>query len=184
MIKWPGPLLNLIPFGGGIDEINGQALMEAIARGSAQDLEGALRRARDASAPYISDARTTMEAARFRPVWVKEGEDGLLGELYSAATGDSPFVRTLKEAMEMPAWEEIMSKPVSIRRAWGPLGLFWSLLIDRLESERSFRVCELCGRVISGIRLKRFCGRDDNPECFRQRRAKDKREERRRLQEG
>jgi len=58
-----------------------------------------------------------------------------------------------------------MTEPVEIRRAWGPTGFFWTLLIDRLESAQTVRACARCGRPIKGTKRRRFCSRGENEVC-------------------
>jgi hypothetical protein len=65
----------------------------------------------------------------------------------------------LNRVLQQDDWQQWLAKPVPIRRAWGPVGLLWSLLIDRLGARRSFTVCELCDRIIAGKDGKRFCGK-------------------------
>jgi hypothetical protein len=75
-------------------------------------------------------------------------------------------------------FREAMAEQIELPRVWGALGLLWFVLIEALETQRGFRQCQRCGRVIAGKSDKRFCGPDDNPECFRGRRAEDRRRSR------
>jgi hypothetical protein len=84
----------------------------------------------------------------------------------------------VKELLKNDAWRTELAKPVPIRRAWGAVGLFWTLLLDRLEAQRSFNLCERCGRIIPSEAGKRFCGKTDNNGCFSKRRAQDQRRSR------
>lgn len=56
--------------------------------------------------------------------------------------------------------------------------LILTLLLDRLEAQRPFIVCERCGRIIHGKDGKRFCGEGDDRECFKSRRTIDQRRSR------
>ena len=84
----------------------------------------------------------------------------------------------MKEALEQDSWRKWLEESVPIRRAWGAVGLFWALLLDRLEARRPFVICERCGRIISGKAGKKFCGKADDAECFNGRRAVDQRRSR------
>jgi hypothetical protein len=173
--QWPAPLSALLPLGSGIDEIMGQAGMAEIARRSHQDLEGAIRDARNLAAPYLSDGETTLELARFRPIFLKGGSEGLLFDLYGRF---DLYADTLEEAFKMDEWREVMDRRVPVRRAGGALGLFWALLLEHLEGGRTFRVCQRCGRIFRGKRDKQFCGPREDLKCYRARRASNKRRER------
>jgi hypothetical protein len=76
------------------------------------------------------------------------------------------------------AWQEQLRKRVDVARAWGPIGLFYALLVEHLEQGLRLSECEHCHRLNSGKKGKRFCGPDDDPACYAQRRARDKRKER------
>jgi hypothetical protein len=171
----PQPFHELAPSGIGFDTLTGQARMKNIAKRSTDDLAAALQEARDLARPYISEGRTSKEFAWLGPVLQEKGEKGAL----RAALFDSrQEFASLKAAASSPAWKAEMGKIVSVRRAWGVLGLFWALLIDRLEVGLTFESCDRCGWNLSGKRGKRYCGRDDNKDCFNQRRADDRRRER------
>ena len=114
-------------------------------------------------------------AAWFGPILAAEGEEGALSALevrYGLDAG------SIDEASETDAWREIVMRPFPIRRAWGATGLLYGLMLDRLEQGRGFNACERCGRVLQGKRGKRFCARADDIECFKARRAADRRKER------
>jgi hypothetical protein len=172
----PKPLKQLAPYGVGMDTLFGHAQMVSIARLSKSDPMGALRKARDAAGIYVTEGQTTQELAWLLPTMKEVGvERGLQAAWFRF---DLQEHRTLKEAMNSPAWREELKKPIPIRRAWGILGLFWSLLLDRLERSQPFNFCEKCGRPISSRKGRRFCGRKGNRDCYRARRAADRRKER------
>ena len=158
--------------------MDGQANMAEIARQSADDPEGALRKARDAAALYVTEGHTTQQLAWFLPTLMQEGKENLLFDL------DRRFgmaFNTLDEAVQSTDMVEHMLKPVPIRRAWGVLGLCWALLLDKLEDGKAYRVCKLCDRIIAGKRGKQFCGPNDHQACYLNRRAGDRRRERSRI---
>ena len=68
-----------------------------------------------------------------------------------------------------------MRERVPIRRTFGIQGLFWSLLIEALEEGVTFKSCKRCGKAIQGRKTRAYCGKIENPECFRERRASDRR---------
>lgn len=179
--RWPTPIDAMLPSGGGLDEMFGQAWMRAIATQSATDPAGALRLARQLAGPYVTDGETTAYDAWFLPLALHNGEQAALyaleryGEKVPLAALRAGSVRDALRHEEVAA---VLRQPVPIRRAWGVLGLMWALLLDRLEDGRAFVSCERCGRIVSGKRGKRFCGPEDNPACFRARRAADRRRER------
>jgi GH24 family phage-related lysozyme (muramidase) len=176
VFQLPKPFENFAPGGVGMDTLVGQARMAKIARRSADDLGAALQQARDAIGPYITEGRSTQELAWFLPTLQKEGiERALHAAWFQFNLNDH---KTPEEAMQSPAWKQEMEKCVPIRRAWGVLGLFWSMLLDRLEAGETFGVCERCHRTIKGKRGKRLCGPGDDIGCFAKRRAADRRKER------
>ena len=73
-----------------------------------------------------------------------------------------------------------MKKRVDITRAWEAIGLFWALLMEQLGQGSRFPECEDCHRLNPGKKGKQYCGPDDDPGCYAQRRARDKRNERER----
>ncbi len=177
MLEWPEPLRALFPPGSGLDDLQACARMNKIARQSRCDLEGVINAARVHSAECVTEGQTMTGAAWFGPILAAEGEEGALIAL-EARYG--LLASNLDEAMEADVWEEIATRPFLVRRVWGAVGLFWALALDRLEEGRGFNVCERCGRVLQGKRDKRFCGRADDLECFKARRAADRRKERHR----
>jgi hypothetical protein len=185
-LRWPGPLDSMMPILSSTDEMFAQAQMSRIARQSASDLQGALRAATVEAQPYLFRGHSTIEHSWFRPtlglkgfqhVLLKAEERGLTIPKGSRHHWDES---ALKEALEQDSWRRWLEEPVPIRRAWGAVGLFWTLLLDHLEAQRPFAVCERCGRIISGKAGKRFCGKADDAECFNSRRALDQRRSRHR----
>jgi hypothetical protein len=172
----PKPFDELVPYGAGMDTLYGCAQMRQIAQQSAHDSEGALQKAKDAAAQYVTEGQTTQELAWFLPTLAKEGRKVALDHAWLRL--NLPEYRTPHEAMQSSEWKKEMEKLVPIRRAWGVLGLLWVMLLDRLEDGRIFQACERCNRIIGGRRGKRFCGSEDNRACFQQRRAADRQRER------
>jgi hypothetical protein len=172
----PKPLEQLAPFGVGIDTLFGQAQMARFAQLSATDRTEALKKAREAARIYLDGGQTTQELAWIFPTIQEKGVDGGLQAAWFRLNLKDH--RTLEGAMNSPAWRAEAMKLVPIRRAWGVLGLFWSLLLDRLDGNEIFNICEHCGRIITARKGKRFCGNKDNLVCYRTRRTADRRRER------
>jgi hypothetical protein len=185
-LRWRRPLESMMPLLSSSDDLQAQAQMSAIARQSAADLQGALSAATVAAQPYLSRGYSTIEHSWFRPtleltgfrhVLFKAQDRGLTVPKGSRHRWDE---RALKEALEQDSWRKWLAESVPIRRAWGAVGLFWALLLDRLEAQRPFAICDRCGRIISGKAGKKFCGKVDDAECFNGRRAIDQRRSRHR----
>jgi hypothetical protein len=158
--------------------------MSRIAGQSASDPLEALRAAALGAQQYISPGYSTVEHCWFRLALEQKGiahvlfkaeERGLLTPLPRRRSWDQA---ALNQALKQDGWQRWLAEPVSIRRAWGAVGLFWTLLHDRLENQQLFATCERCGRLISGKDGKRFCARSDDLECFKKRRALDQRRSR------
>ena len=181
---WPEPLRSIMSLLSGPDDLLAQAQMSRIAGQSASDHLEALRAAALGAQQYISPGYSTVEHCWFRPTLEQKGiahvlfkaEDrGLLAPLPGHRSWDRA---ALNQALKQEDWQRWLAEPVSIRRAWGAVGLFWTLLRDRLENQQLFATCERCGRLISGTDGKRFCARSDDLECFKKRRALDQRRSR------
>ncbi len=190
--SWPHPLKRLVPNTDGADIRLIQNQMRSVVEQSRYDMAGASKRAKDFAIPYVSDGRTTRKWAQFWPAFLRGGAETVLFEAESWMTEREWFSidhwRSI--AIDVPTLlndqrvREMMGEYVPTRRAWGPAGLFWMLLLDRLDDNVSFRRCQRCGRFIEGIRIKKFCSGKDNPECHRERRAADQRKSRDQRSDG
>jgi hypothetical protein len=168
-----------------LDDIHAQAQMAKLARQSTADLARALRAAAVTAQPYLSAGHSTGEHIWFRPTLERDGPQHILFKAEDQGLIVPPRLRrrwdadALNEVLKQDAWQKWLAEPIPIRRAWGAVGLFWILLLDHLEAQRSFTVCRRCGRIISGKEGKRFCGKSDDSACFNDRRAADQRHSRR-----
>jgi hypothetical protein len=179
--RFAAPFENLLVGGASTDVLYHQARMVAVARGSHADADGALRRAFDEAGRYVGDGSAPVGHIHFWPalirgepaVWGVAEEHGLLERTPAPVVA----TRDLRAAWASKAWRETLTRCEPVRRVWGVTGLCWALLMEELERGRCFRACERCGRWLAGIASKRFCGRGDDPECFRARRAADKQRE-------
>jgi hypothetical protein len=175
--RFPKPFNKMLPYGGSLDTLIGQSQIRDLAVRSSISSISLLQEAKDAAASYLTEGTATTELAWFYPLLQKEGSRlALDAAWFRFNLGEA---RSIETAIESPAWREKMLEQVQVRRAWGVLGLFWSLLIDRLESARQFKFCQRCGSSMDGRKDKQFCGRKNNICCYRARRSADKLMERR-----
>ena len=178
-VSWPEPLQALFPAGSGVDDLYAQAQMTDVVKQSRDDPDRARQAARDKAAAYLSTGWTTHDLSWLVPTYLAGRE---VGEPVAAVVHDaSRFgidVETLDELYRSPKWKKLRAERLPATRAWGAVGLFWALLMEVLETRRSFNSCERCGRIFEGKRYKRFCGPNDDKVCFNKRRAHDKRKSR------
>jgi hypothetical protein len=148
--------------------------MAAIARQSAEDPSGALIRASQIAQMYVFQGHSSGEWTWFWPTSLGEGEEALLFK-----AEDHGFkVVSPNDLFTDPANRKLLTERIPIRRAWGPLGLFWALLLMQLEEHKPFRICARCHRIIQGQLRKKYCGPQDDPDCFNKRRKTDQRRSR------
>ncbi len=177
-IRWPTPFTGLLPVLSSPDDMYARDRMVAIAEQSQQDVGGAMREAFIGAADWLSEGQSTILQAWLEPIIVGEGPEGAL---FASEARYNLVADSLEAGLKSPEWQEILGRPMPVRRVWGVPGLCWSLLIDQLEGGFAFRHCKRCGGLIQGRSHKRFCGPEDSVECFRRRRAESKRTGRRRL---
>jgi len=166
---WPPPFGFLFGLGAGLDVFKALVDMRKISAEAAKGRQAALSRARLRASDYLSEGDSTLWSAVILPTALALGPDGFT----AAAWETHGIIATdLAEASKSPRANE----RVPVVRAWGGIGLLWALLIDRLESDRPFHTCELCGRLLSARR--KVCGKRDDARCYKSRRAADKRRSR------
>jgi hypothetical protein len=196
--RWPAPLNPLMGVFSAFDDLATQRRMTTIARHSAKDLDGALGASRAAAAAYVTPAYVPRAIVWLYATWVHAGPKPILfraqelgvpadtlRKAYAAhRAGTLQRQDVLAELDRFPQWRNAMAEPVKVHRVWGPLGLFWALLLDQLEARRLFQSCNRCGRLLQGRRGRRFCGPEDNIGCHRARRAADQRRSRGRPSRG
>jgi hypothetical protein len=179
-LRWPAPLNTIMPLLSSADDIHAQVQLSNIARLSSSDYAQSLRAAEVGAQRYLFSGHTTLEHSWFRPALDEKGvrhvilqaEDrGLI--LPKSLRGQSNSA-AINEVLKRDEWRKWLAEVVPIRRVWGAAGLFWILLLDRLQAGRPFVSCETCGRIISGKAGKQFCGKSDDIQCFRNRRTVDK----------
>lgn len=177
---WGETFAPLFPTGGGLDDLIGRRKIVEVARLSATDLNGALEEARTQARPYISDAWIPRALSWLGPTAVGGRDRGNAEEavLTEAESRFGISFESLEDARKSPQWRDVLETREKVSRVWGMTGLFWALLIEQLETGRRFNECYDCGRIIHGRKGKRYCGRVDDPACYRRRRAADKRRSR------
>ena len=181
-LEWIKPLDRVMGVLSAVDDIKCQAQMAELARSSKANPEEVLAKTRQFADPFLFDGHTTLEHLWFGPGLAQKGirhivlsaEDKGLRLTKSSRSRQWEDIR-VEELLAMPEWRKTLSKSVPIRRVWGACGLFWALFLDRLEESRSFSSCERCGGLISGKQGKRFCSAADDANCFKARRAADRR---------
>ena len=125
-------------------------------------------------APYLSDGTTTVDKSWLLPRLCADGATNVFADLLTKYGLDHSELETV---IRDPRWHQIAHQNLPVTRIWGWLGYFWWELLQDLESGLEIRNCDRCGAPITGTVRKRFCG-EENPDCYRQRRASAKRTER------
>jgi hypothetical protein len=174
VLQWDAPLQSLFPIGADSDTLLHHGKMVDIARQSAENRQDAIHKAQSAIGMYITPGWTRWDALWLWPAVGNYGPERGLEDARTKARQRNLSVQEFGNE----AWQEQLRKRVDVSRAWGPLGLFWALLVAQLEQGLRLSECENCHRRNFGKKGKRFCGPDDDPACYTQRRARDKRNER------
>ena len=175
VLRWDAPSLqSLFPIGADHDTLLHHRKMVDVACRSAENRQDAVCRAQSTLGMYVTSGWARWDALWFWPV---VGRDGPERGIREAGTKARRRTLSMQEFGTVP-WQEQMRKHVDITRAWGPIGLFWALLLDQLTQGHRFSECGDCHRVISGKRGKRYCGETDDYSCYARRRARDRRNER------
>jgi hypothetical protein len=169
--QWPEPVGALMPVLTSQEEVRLRAQMVLVARRSQDDSGAALDHARTLAQDHVTEGITSAWLMECLPILTDEGERGLREFLRTKHDVGEPASDAKRREVE----EELRSQKVPIRRTWGPIGLFWALLLDQLEQHRTFGVCERCSRVFQGSKNKQYCSELDDPQCFRARRTEDTR---------
>jgi hypothetical protein len=164
----PNALTELLPLGGNLGQWAELEAMAKIAKRSAASLAQALRVATAYGGPYITEGISNVARAWLLPIKLQEGEGGVM----DATQPLVPNVRSLAQAKDSPEWRDHVAKPVTIRRVWGIFGLFWALLLERLEASQPFSVCVHCKRLLPGRHKRTQCGPQDDKDCFKAQQAK------------
>jgi hypothetical protein len=110
-----------------------------------------------------------------QPLLLKESEQDALVAIYARYGKE---VYSLEQVYKNEKLRQHLSTPMPVLRAWGVPGLMWALLVDRLQGAQPYRTCKRCGKLIAGRGHKLYCSAVENPECFQDRKAEDKRRSR------
>jgi hypothetical protein len=174
-VLWPESLQWLFPGGGdgAFEAYFHQWQMQRVATHSDQDLQGALQAAQNLARRYVTQRTTWLGFVDFFPDRITRGDQFALAE---AAKHGAPCVASLQAAWHSPGWDTRLKAPRALTRAWGPIGLFWAMLLEQLESRRPYRSCKWCGRFLQGKKTQ--CYPEDNPLCHARWRRADKARER------
>src|SRR5262249_21732490 len=167
-------------------EAAAQRKMVAIARRSTTDPVGALLDATALAVTFVTEAYALLRDAELAPTMVQVGKEATLlrlqaaiprgrgreirplyprGPLQEAMEGNIRIMRReLQAALRREPFVKEWLQIVPVRRCWGVEGLYWALLIDRLESGRPFNLCARCGLLLPKPRTQ--CGPNDSQTCF------------------
>jgi hypothetical protein len=172
--SWPAPFDKLFTPAAGLDEFQTLAKMRKIAQESQTNGRGALRQALEASSQYMSEGWSTVSATKFWPAYLAAHAAVAPGEPMRPFWAE--FGITAKD-MQGALAADALRRPVRVQRVWGGLGLLWALFVERLENDGGLNFCDRCRMLVGGRR--RFCGPTDDLQCYRKRRAADRKKERR-----
>ena len=164
--KWPDPLRFLFFYGGGLQAFAMQRATRQVASLSSESREHSLQWAWNACTGYVVPGLGPAVHTELLPRALRHGEEGFLMEVegrYGLVASD------LLELFRMPEGLEIFRQRRPVTRCLGVGAMFLALLIDRLEQGWTVRTCASCGRLIHGHGNKRYCSRDHNLDCWRQR---------------
>jgi hypothetical protein len=167
--------------------------MDNIVHERTDDPSKARTKAQSFAAPYVQAGWSTHVHSWYWPTycswWEKSGKDHFeaIRQSRNIETPEEVFfldetreqrkftAKSLKEALDSGEWLAMLGKRRQIKRAWGMLGLFWSLLLEQLE-QGGPPTCGRCQRVLQG--RKKFCDFTDDLKCYHERLAWNRRLER------
>jgi hypothetical protein len=190
---WPEPLRSLAPQGQGLDLLYQQMAMVKIIRERTDNPSKARTKAQSLATPYVQTGWSTHVHSWYWPTycfWLEKSGGAYFETVRQSRNMETPeeiffldetreqwkfTAESLKEALDSGEWCTVLGKRRQIKRVWGMLGLFWSLLLEQLEQERP-PTCGRCQRVLQG--RKKFCGREDDIECYHERLALNRKYER------
>lgn len=182
---WPAPLERICPKFSGIDEVMANAHMRKVMERSHTDRVGALGEAITASGLYVRACQITRELSWFWPSVAEVGVHATIARAATLKITDAPERSGAEASFDEDAawewlrrsatWKQRMLEQVPATRVWGPIGLFWALLIACLQDRQQLGFCHRCGSVVGGRR--QYCDRS-NPDCFRARAAERQRRSR------
>lgn len=172
---WMAPFDELGPLLISLDDVHARDRMRQIAEASSDNCAKALAQATTEARGWISEGRASVNETWLQPLLLKESEQDALVAIYARYGKE---VYSLEQVYKNEKLRQHLSTPMPVLRAWGIPGLMWALLVDRLQGAQPYRTCKRCGKLISGRGHKLYCSAAENPECFQDRRAEDKRRSR------
>src|SRR5262245_25931847 len=95
---------------------------------------------------------------------------GWMSALQELSRQTTRQITSWEEALRLPSIVSRLTTRQEIIRVWGPIGLFWALLLWQLKQGLRFSECEDCHHLNPGRKDKRYCGPDDDPVCYARRR--------------
>jgi hypothetical protein len=85
----------------------------------------------------------------------------------------------LDELLINPAYKKLFSQVYPIKRIFSWPGYLWWKLSTSMDQSK-LKFCQRCRKLLTGKKNKKFCSKQDNPDCYRERRTYDKEQERKR----
>ncbi len=174
-LEWLAPFDGLQPLVISPDDMLACAKMRQIAEASRDDCAKAHAQAKTEAREWTSEGQASVNEAWLHPLIAAEEE---LGVLIAIAARYGIEVPSLEHAYKNEELRQRLNTPMPVTRVWGVPGLMWALLLDQLSMAQPFRMCERCGKLISGRGHKRFCSAEDDPDCYHARKTGDKRRSR------
>lgn len=173
-LEWPPPFDEIIP-SGGYDLIWQKKLLHDYVAQLAEGKEGIENTVANHTSRYMSEGWTTEARLLVMPVFARGGEDEIL---FIAESYYNISVKNLRDLLAHPEYHKTFNSPTPITRIWGWEGYFWWEFNRYITEGKKLVHCQRCKEVISGKKGKMYCSQGENSECFRQRRAEDRRRQR------
>jgi len=176
-LKWPEPFSEMFPTGGGADLLWHHYQMRKCINDLRENFLDAKKDIYNWTNKFTTKGWSTLERVWIEPKLTSEN-------LIEGILGDADFkygidVDNINQLIKHPKYEQIFRHPIEITRCFGWEGYFWWGLNKAVNCEyKNITFCQRCKSIISGRRNKKYCSREENPTCFKTRRAEDKRRER------
>lgn len=166
-LEWPAPFNELFFTGGGADRLWHQAQMARLVRLAEEgQRKRALRDTRVWLSRFSEVAEAPLDKAWFLPKALADTELAL----YEVFANYEIRASDLNELASFDKFRDLMSKNVPVTRVFGWVGYFWWELSRDLQAGLSIRRCQHCGNaIVGGRRHRRYCNRQENPTCYRDR---------------
>ncbi len=175
-LQWREPFNMFFPYGGGNDLLYHHAMMKTCIKKIAQgQRDEAKRRAETWVNRLSGEAETTLERAWFMPkAWTNPDS-----VLFDVEGKFNLVFDDLDDLIRSKQFQEILKKPVKVRRVQGWLGYFWWELYQDIVTNVTIRFCRQCGNILRGRHADvQYCSKQENPDCYRKRNAQQQRKRR------